>query len=266
MKFARNLAAIALVALVPAPTPATAGSDAVACMPFAGESMVFNVGWEFINAGTAHMQVSARNGHYRIDTTARSNKLLDVFHKVRDTIISEGICRDGKLQSTLFDVTQNEGRYHARKTVRFLWRKHQVVRTKKGRTETFDVPPGHLNALDAFFAVRRMTLAPGDVARVPMFDSRKRYMVEVRVLGRKKLRAPWGERVNCIVIEPKLKTKGIFSSKGKVKIWLTDDARHIPLKMVARIKFGHIAARLTAYQPPQGMLAANAKPSTKTAP
>jgi len=238
------LCAAALV--VPAASLARATGDG--CMPFAGERMRFNVGWEFINAGTAHMRVMSDGAHYRIDTEARSNKLLDVFHKVRDRIVSEGECRGDRLQSTRFDVTQNEGRYHARKTVRFLWRKHQVVRTKKGKTETFDVPAGHLNALDAFFAVRKMRLTPGSVVRVPMFDSRKQYEVVVRVLGRKTMRAPWGERVQTIEIEPKLKTKGIFSSKGKVRIWLTDDARHIPLKMAARIKFGHIVARLTEYR------------------
>ncbi|RME40372.1 MAG: DUF3108 domain-containing protein, partial [Deltaproteobacteria bacterium] len=141
-----------------------------------------------------------------------------------------------------------EGHYHAHKVVHFLWRDNKVVRTKKGKTETFRVPAGHLNALDAFLAVRKMALKPGDVVRVPLFDSRKQYLVVVRVLKRKTLRAPWGERVPCVVIEPKLKTKGIFSSKGKVKIWLTDDARHIPLKMVAQIKFGHIVATLADYR------------------
>ena len=255
MRFVRKLLiCLALAAQPPLAAQATPGSDSTkatrlpACMPYVGESMRFNVGWEFINAGVAEMRVERARGGYRVDTRARSNKLLDVFHKVRDRLISEGICRGDRLQSTLFDVTQNEGHYHARKTVRFLWKKNKVVRTKRGKTETFDVPAGHLNALDAFFAVRRMQLKPGDVARVPLFDSRKRYMVEVRVLGRKTLRAPWGERVRCIVIEPKLKTKGIFASKGKVKIWLTDDARHIPLKMVAQIKFGHIVARLARYE------------------
>ncbi|MES0371302.1 MAG: DUF3108 domain-containing protein, partial [Mariprofundaceae bacterium] len=61
--------------------------------------MKFSVGWEFVNAGTATMRFSNKgeNG-YRVDTDARTNKFFDIFKKVRDSIVSEGICVNGKLQ------------------------------------------------------------------------------------------------------------------------------------------------------------------------
>jgi len=31
-------------------------------------------------------------------------------------------------------------------------------------------------------------------------------------------------------------------------LWMTDDARHIPIKLKAKIKFGHIYAHLTSYR------------------
>jgi len=219
------------------------------CMPFTGERMLFSVGWEFINAGTADMRIKNTTNGYRIITSSKSYRVFDLFHKVRDTITSEGVCRSGNMQSTLFDVVQNEGRYHSKKQIRFLWEKGTVTHTQNGKTDSYNVPAGHLNAIDAFFAVRKMNLSPGIMVRVPLFDSRKQYMLEVSVLKTQRLMAPWGKSVECLVIEPKLKTKGIFSSKGKVKVWLTNDARHIPLKMVAKIKFGHIVARLRQYSP-----------------
>jgi len=217
------------------------------CMPFAGERMLFSIDWEFINAGIADMRVDSTADGYRIITRSKSNRVLDMFHKVRDTITSEGICRNGSMQSTRFDLVQNEGRYHSRKQVRFLWQKSMVTHTQNGQTDVYDVSAGHLNAVDAFFAVRKKKMVPGMMIRIPLFDSRKQYMLEVAVLKTERLMAPWGEMVECLVIEPRLETRGIFSSKGTVKIWLTNDARHIPLKMVARIKFGHIVARLRKY-------------------
>ncbi len=218
------------------------------CMPFAGERMSFSIDWEFINAGIADMRVDHTADGYRIITRSKSNRVLDMFHKVRDIITSEGICRNGSIQSTRFALVQNEGRYHSRKQVRFLWSKGIVTHTQNGQTDFYDVSAGHLNAVDAFFAVRTMKLSPGAIVHVPLFDSRKQYLLEVAVLKTtERLMAPWGKRVECLVIEPRLETRGIFSSKGKVKVWLTNDARHIPLKMVARIKFGHIVARLRKY-------------------
>lgn len=217
------------------------------CMPFAGERMLFSVGWEFIDAGTADMRVGKDAGGYHIITTSKSYRIFDLFHKVRDTITSEGVCRNRNMQSTLFDIVQNEGRYHARKQVRFLWKKGIATHTQNGATDSYNVPAGHLNAIDAFFAVRKMNLSPGTIVHVPLFDSRKQYMLDVAVLKTERLMAPWGKSVECLVIEPRLKTRGIFSSKGKVKVWLTNDARHIPLKIVAKIRFGHIVARLRKY-------------------
>ncbi len=217
------------------------------CMPFAGEQMRFSIGWEFINAGIADLQVENTAGGYRIITRSKSNHLLDIFHKVRDTITSEGICRNKNMQSTLFDVVQNEGHYHSTKQIHFLWQQGMVTHTQNGKTNSYNVSAGHLNAIDAFFAVRKKKLLVGKSVHIPLFDSRKKYMLQVSILRTERLMAPWGKAVECLVIEPKLKTKGIFSSKGNVKVWLTNDARHIPLKMVAKIKFGHIVARLQRY-------------------
>jgi len=249
---ATNLPDMRLLAIILALCfPMTAGAkDAVnPCMPFGGEYMLFDTGWEFIHAGTADMQVETTGNSYRIISHGKSNRLLDLFHKVRDQTISEGMCRDNKLQSTLFDVIQNEGHYHSKKQVHFLWEKGIVTHTQNDKMDSYHVSAGHLNAFDAFFAVRKMKLSPGIMVRVPLFDSRKQYMLEVSVLKTERLMAPWGKSVECLVIEPKLKTKGIFSSKGKVKLWLTNDARHIPLKMTAKVKIGHIVARLQRYEP-----------------
>jgi len=232
------------------PTFGTAQQAANHCMPFAGERLTFGVGWEFINAGIADMHVETDASGYRVISHGTSNKVLDVFHKVRDTIISTGVCQQGKLQSTRFDVEQHEGHYNSSKQVQLLWQKNKATYSQNDKTDSYDVEAGHLNAIDAFFRVRKMQLKPGMQIRIPVFDSRKKYELVVKVVKRVKLRAPWGKRVQCLLIIPKLKTKGIFSSKGTVKLWLTDDARHIPLKMTAKIKLGRIIARLNKYTPP----------------
>lgn len=220
-------------------------------LPFHGESMQFAVGWEFVTAGTATMRFSNRgeNG-YRIDTDARTNSFFDMFKKVRDTITSEGLFINGKPQSTLFDLVQNERKYHAKKRTDFLWKEDKVNYTQNGKTDSYDVPAGHLNVMDAFFLTRTLPVKDGKVLKVPVFDSRKKYEIEVRLLRKETVSTPWGQLVECLVIEPKLKSEGIFSSVGTMQIWLTNDERRIPLKMTAKIKIGRIIARLTGYQPP----------------
>lgn len=214
--------------------------------------MRFDVDWEFINGGSATLSYLRHGADgYRIRIRARTNRFLDLFKKVRDTITADGVCRDGHLQSTSFVLDQHENRYRAHKETRFLWRKNLVEYRQNGKTDRYEVPAGHLSVLDAFTRVRRLPLHPGTTVRIPVFDARKRYLVEVSVGDdTERLRAPWGERVECLVVTPRLKSAGIFSSKGAITIWMTDDPRHIPIKLRAKIKIGHIIGRLTGYRAP----------------
>ena len=219
------------------------------CMPFVGEHLSFDVGWEFINAGSATMDITPMANHgWQVKTFAKTNKALDIFRKVRDYITAEGLCVDGRMQSTLFDANLHERKYKAKKRTDFLWKENKVTHTQNQVTEHFDVPAGHLSVIDAFLAVRNLKLIPGEVIKIPVFDSRKRYEIEVTVDSKKKIvKAPWGEKVSCLIVKPKLKSEGIFTNKGEMTLWMTDDARHIPIKLIAKIKFGRIIANLTGY-------------------
>jgi hypothetical protein len=49
---------------------------------------------------------------------------------------------------------------------------------------------------------------------------------------------------DTIVIKPLMKSEGIFSRKGDIFIWLTDDLKHIPVKMQTKAAVGSIIATL----------------------
>ena len=241
---------ISLLLLISSPALLHAAAPSTPCMPYAGEHLGFSVNWEFINAGSATMDISAvgSNG-WQVKTFARTNKALDIFRKVRDYITAEGVCVNGKMQSTLFDADLHERKYTAKKRTEYLWKENKVSHTQNKVTELFDVDAGHLSVIDAFLAVRGLELTPGKMIKIPVFDSRKRYEIEVTVLDKKEiLKAPWGEKVECILVRPKLKTEGIFTNKGEMTLWMTNDQRHIPIKMAAKIKFGRIFAHLNAYR------------------
>ncbi|MDX8390505.1 MAG: DUF3108 domain-containing protein [Mariprofundaceae bacterium] len=221
------------------------------CLPYIGEQLTFSIGWEFVYAGTSTVSYEKlASGGYAIRSFARTNKFFDMFKKVRDVILSEGICHKGNMQSTRFELNQHENRYKANKLTVFDWQNNRALYTQNDSTDIYDVPVGHLNVLDAFSKVRQLDLQLGSELHIPVFDSRKVYDVVVKVHKKTEmLRAPWGGFVKCVLIEPILKTAGIFSSKGRIKIWMTHDDRHIPIKLTAKIKIGRIIGRLIDYQP-----------------
>ncbi len=218
------------------------------CFPFVGEKMRFSVSWEFVNAGSADVNITAMGDDgYKVHNFARTNDFFDMFKRVRDTLVSEGICRGEKMQSTLFTTDQLERKYSAKKHVEYLWQENKVKYRKNDKVEMFDVAAGHLNVLDAFYLTRIYPPDKEQPLSIPVFDSAEKYDVTVKLLKHDKMRAPWGEWVDCLVIQPELKTEGVFTSVGVIKIWLTDDERRIPLKITANIKIGRIIVRLKEY-------------------
>ncbi|MDQ7005523.1 MAG: DUF3108 domain-containing protein [Ghiorsea sp.] len=234
-----------MLGLLLSPQQAASATD---CFPFIGEKYKFSVNWEFVNAGYAEIEVSKKgDSGYRIYNFARTNGFIDLFKRVRDTLISEGVCLNGEMQSTLFSTDQLERDYRAKKFVRYLYEEDKVEFTKNDKTTMFDVPKGHLNVIDAFYLTRMSPPSQAKPLSIPVFDSEKKYDVTVKLLKHERIKAPWGKWVDCLVIQPELKTEGVFTSVGVIKIWLTNDARAIPLKITAKLKIGRIVVRLTEY-------------------
>ena len=107
----------------------------------------------------------------------------------------------------------------------------------------FDLPLPVFDPLSGFYQVRTLKLAVGETVYVTVFDSKKVWNVEVQVLRKEKVTLPSGT-FDTIVIKPLMKSEGIFSRKGDIFIWLTDDPKHIPVKMQTKAAVGSIIATL----------------------
>ena len=117
--------------------------------------------------------------------------------------------------------------------------------------ERIDLEPCVLDILSALFVARLRGVAENGLT-LPVFDNGKRYRLEVLFLGRETLDLPppLGRKVPTVIIEPQLLDgTGPFMREGRLKIWLTDDARRIPVRMLSRVPVGAISADLESYEP-----------------
>jgi hypothetical protein len=71
--------------------------------------------------------------------------------------------------------------------------------------------------------------------------------VTIRVLRRERIRVPAGE-FNALVIQPVIKSKGIFSENGHAEVWLSDDDARIMLQMKSALSFGSLNLYLTSHR------------------
>ena len=59
---------------------------------------------------------------------------------------------------------------------------------------------------------------------------------------------PSGLSADCLVLEPLLRSAGIFKHEGRLTVWMTDDRLRLPVQMKSKVVVGSITAELTDYR------------------
>jgi hypothetical protein len=209
-----------------------------------GEYFQFSIEWNGLNGGSSLMQV--QNLHtlggrraYRIITKTESNSFVSKFYKVRDR--AESFIDAESLTTLRFIKHLREGGYKQDMDVRFDQASRKAI--YQGGS-TYDVQPRVQDVLSAFYYVRTLPLLIGSTVNIPTHDNKKSYDMEVKVHKRERVEVPAG-KFDCILVEPMLKSEGVFKSKGSILIWLTDDDRRIPVLVKSKVPVGSISVTLT---------------------
>jgi hypothetical protein len=113
---------------------------------------------------------------------------------------------------------------------------------KEGEEPTADRP---LDDGSFFYFIRTVPLVVGEVYEFDRYFRPDRNPVKIRVLRRERVKVPAGE-FDAIVIQPIIKTKGLFSESARTELWLSDDERRVLVKMVSQLPFGSLSLHLKA--------------------
>ncbi len=207
-----------------------------------GELLVFDVAYGFVVAGTAVMAVPdtqwiANRPCYRIVTEARSSKFFSKIFEVKDRVMSF-VDTEG-LFPWRFEKHLREGKYRSDKIIHFDQINHFAIEGK----DTVKVPPFIQGILSSFYYVRTLNLKVGEPIDIDNYGDGKIYPLKVLVLKKETIEVPAGT-FRCIVVEPVMRVEGIFNQTGRLRIWLTDDERRIPVLMRSKVLIGSIDARL----------------------
>lgn len=98
------------------------------------------------------------------------------------------------------------------------------------------------------YFVRTMDLEVGKTYELNRYFRPDRNPVIVMVLRKETVSVPAG-KFNTIVIQPIIKSKGIFSEGGQAQIWLSDDKDRVMVQMRVRLKVANISLQLTSHRP-----------------
>lgn len=115
------------------------------------------------------------------------------------------------------------------------------------RTVEVEHPDCSYDLLNAVYASRNVDYskcAIGEQIPFNVFFTEKMSTIMGEVLGRENVKARSGKIYNCLKCKSNSIAHTIFDPKQPVYVWITDDDRHIPVKVECKIKLGYIKVYL----------------------
>lgn len=98
--------------------------------------------------------------------------------------------------------------------------------------------------ISGVYSLRLMPLAVGKTFRMSVSDSGLVYEIPIRVTAREQQKTIFG-RQWCFRVEPEVfGTNRLIEREGSMVIWITDDARRLPVRSVVNSPYGKIDIRL----------------------
>ena len=235
--------AIALLsaASMPAQTTTISNGDVVR-RPFAiGERLHYSVRVGRLGRGTAVMELRGLD-------TVRGKRVFHSVFKIDGSLlwfkvddIYESWFDPNTLISMRYHQSIDQGPYDRNRTYE-IFAERGTYREPDGR----EVPTVELPLDDGAFLyfLRTIPLEVGSTYSFNRYFKPDRNPVRVTVVRKERIRVPAGD-FDAIVLQPKIKAKGIFAENANAEVWVADDSTRRMLMMRTKLPFGAVVFQLS---------------------
>jgi hypothetical protein len=208
------------------------------------ETLTYGIEWRLIRAGSARLSLEPRKSGGALVWETRlhveSAGLVAKLYKLEETYAAE--MRD-QFCTTATDLDSVEGKRHRGTKVSFDYAsgkasyiERDLIKDSIFKTAEVEIPACVADFIGGLYKLRTLKLEPGESAQVPMSDGKKSVMARVEAQNREEIKNEAGT-FNTIRCEAYLFNGVLYARKAQVQVWLTDDARRLPVQVRARMSF-----------------------------
>jgi hypothetical protein len=225
--------------------------------PFhAGEVLTYDVSWSgAVTAGTATMTVKERQptgqGAFAYDLVAegKPNALLDKLYHVYYR--SEALLDTRTLLPSIATLFSDEHGRTKLRTTRFTTPTSIDFEPATGAPkEKHTVPKLTLDPLSALYVIRAGPAKAGQITSMSVVDDGNVYLVRWKFGSLEQIKTAIGTLSAWPVVPTVADDKGKpVSQYSKMAMWLSDDARRVPLKLEAGLSVGSFTLTLSKITP-----------------
>jgi hypothetical protein len=210
-----------------------------------GEKLVYDVRFGPLRVGEGTMEVlemekvrgrDAWHTRFRVRGGVPFYHVDDVYESWIDSVA---------FNSVRFVQDQDEGGRQREKRYEIFPERAMYREGDKSEQQSVENP---LDDGAFLYFVRTVPLDVGQRYEFPRYFKPDRNPVVVKVVKRDTINVPAG-KFAAIVIQPIIKSKGIFSEAGEAQIWLSDDDRRIMLQLKSKTKVGSLNLFLKSLRP-----------------
>ena len=211
-----------------------------------GEKLVYSAGFRLFDAGeavfTSQSKILNDEPVLLITSTIKTNSFLSRFYKVHDVVKIWSNKDDFRLIKIEKDV--NEGSYHLDYSAH-VTEDLKLVSAKK----TIQLESTVYDPISAIFMLRKQPLTEGDSYKFTTVENGIIQKVNVMVGGIEKVSVPAGKFNTRQIIPISDDGVPLFKHDGKMKVWYSDDVRHLPVKMEQKTNVGTLILKLKKFTP-----------------
>jgi hypothetical protein len=113
-------------------------------------------------------------------------------------------------------------------TIVYRYKKDGTIRKK------VDAVPNVYDPVSVAYYFRTRDLAAEERGR-PMYAGRKLWEISARPVGFERIQTERGE-VDTIIIQPVIRREGKVEDKGDLRMWMSRDERHLPVRLYAKFR------------------------------
>jgi hypothetical protein len=210
------------------------------------EVLHYDAEWRLWKAGAGSLRIEQAGDAEHVSGTAESSGTVALLYRVQDRLDSyfdrRSFCSQRIVKHT------EEGLHKRETTLNFEPRGISVLdernlRNGETKHQVTDSPACVTDVLSGIYYVAAQKLEPGITYLFPLNDGGKTVDVKSYVEGREEVKTDAGS-FHTVRVAISSDT-GPLKGQGRVWIWYTDDAAHIPVQMRSHLFWGTMTLRLT---------------------
>jgi hypothetical protein len=210
------------------------------------QTLTYTVDWRVFSAGTAVLHFEAQGDRERLTADANTSGAINLLFHASDHFQSTFDRAKGCTYG--FDKQTVEGRRQVNSTLRIDYSQSKSILDEKnlvtGQSKHVESPiPGCMtDLLTGVFYASSQPMEIGQNFVLPVVDAMHNVPVTMKIEAREVVKTSLGT-FKTIRVQPTADA-GVVKNRGNIWIWYTDDDRHLPVQMRARLFWGTITFRL----------------------